>query len=272
MTTALQVHTSALVTPDFRLLSFDPFNDFISLNATVATLSHSAEDLTARNRYIQDTVTKDQIWDSSLWKNISALECAEYNVLQTERSTLLIVINETLEQIYSTQDPRLLPYRSPIYSNLLPAFLQYRLYPVYDTVEKDWASVNKWHTRISYCLSRKVPGRSRLQIHLWLLFTVTILNAVKLGCLLSTFKEQQGSPLVTTGDAIASFLTSPCVHSAGMCLLSQDDLVRELKRKRGDNEFGATPTNRRFKVRRTRYYHAVSFSRWIVYVSSYEHS
>ena len=268
MTIALQSYTSALVTPDFRLLSYD---FFAHTNRSISSLSFTGEDTTDRSRYIKNINAYDRVRDTSLWENISALECAKYKLFQTERSTLLIVINETPEQIFSSQDPRLVPYGSPYHSNLLSFYLRQQLYPVYSTAEKDWASTSKWHTRISYCLSRKVPGRSRLQIHLWLILATTVLNSIKLGCLLYTFKEQKGTPLITTGDAIASFLRSRCVYSAGMCLLSQEELVRKLEKRRGDNEVDTAPTYRRFESRRFRYYRSASFSRWVVYVSSYEH-
>ena len=258
MTVALQSYTSALVTPDFRLLSH---NFFAHPNRSISSLFYTGEDTTDRSRYIKNINAYDRVRDTSLWENISALECAKYKLFQTERSTLLIVINETPEQIFSGQDPRLVPYGSPYYSNLLSFYLRQQLYPVYRTAEKDWASTSKWHTRISYYLSRKVPGRSRLQIHLWLLLATTVLNAIKLGCLLYTFKEQKGTPLVVTGDAIASFLRSRCVYSAGMCLLSQGELVRKLEKRRDDNKVNTTPTYKRFESRQFRYYRLASFSR-----------
>jgi hypothetical protein len=268
MITALQYHTSAMVVPNFEGLSH---NDSAYSYSHVLFWDDHRNPAPA-SRYIQDIVNNIQIQDTSLWENISALECVEHNSIQTERSTLLIVMNETPEQIHSVYDPRLRPYLSSTHSNFVGGFLQRPLHPLYGPQVKDLASPNIWHTRISYCLSRKVPGQSRLQIHLWLLLTATILNVIKISCLLVTPKEQQGTPIVTTGDAIASFLTSPCVRSAGMCLLSEEELVRKLKKKRDDNEVGVTPAYKRFTARQMRYYRSVSFSRWIVHVSSYEHS
>jgi hypothetical protein len=269
MTTALQGYTSALVTPSLRVLTFE---DLTITTGSGLFLSGSGENHTDRLRYIQNITTDNQIRDTSLWKNISALECAEYNTLQTDTSTLLIVIKETFEQGFAYQDPRLVPWGSPNYSNLLTAFLQHQLYYKHNTWENGFAKTSKWHTRISYCLSRKVPpGRNCLEVHLWLLLAATVLNAIKLGCLFFTFKEQQKTPLITTGDAIVSFLRSPCVYSAGMCLLSQEELVRKLEERQDDHKLNATPTHKEFKARRLRYYRSVSISRWIIYVSSYEH-
>ncbi|KAF1995938.1 hypothetical protein P154DRAFT_473400 [Amniculicola lignicola CBS 123094] len=266
MTIALQSYTSAIVTHDFRVFSL---GEFLDANHSMAGISWTGEETANRFRYIQSVTTNEQIQDKSLWNNISALECAQYNVFQTDSSTLLVVINETPEQILSYQDPRLVPYASPNHLHLLPAFTQHRLYPSYSTMEKGWASTSEWHTRISYCLSRKVPGRSRLQIHLWLFLTATVLNAIKLGCLILTFKEQTETPLVTTGDAIASFLKSPCVHSTGMCLLSQEEIVRKLQNKQDLDVIDAKPTYKNFQVRQLRYHHSVSLWRWMFYISSF---
>ncbi|KAF2728297.1 hypothetical protein EJ04DRAFT_504275 [Polyplosphaeria fusca] len=257
------IYTSALVTPGLEAVSHADFRAFSQQTPSLMTVYQLGQH-TERLRYIQNITTSGQIRDPSLWYNISASECANYETFQTERSTLLIVVNETIQQIFATQDPRLVPYGSTVYSHLLPSFLRHPIYPVYPIFhkgEKNWASTSQWHTRISYCLSRKVPARCRLQINLWFLLTATVLNAIKLSCLLFTFKEQQEPPLVTTGDAIASFLSSRCVHSAGMCLLSQEELTRG--KRWGSNEVDVAPTFRRFETRRLRYYHSVSFSRWI---------
>ena len=121
-----------------------------------------------------------------------------------------------------------------------------------------------------YCLRRKEPGRDRLQIHLWLFLMATVLVAAKSVCFIYTFHEQQGTPLVTTGDAIVSFLGLPCVVSTNMCLLSQDELTREFHKRQNDVESRAVPTHRKFKEKRLRYHRSVSFMQWSTYVSLYE--
>ena len=270
MTTALQSYTSAIVTPDFKFLYYPDFQPSNLANSWFGSISDNKH-----SRYIRNLTASDRIRDISLWDNISALECADYKQFQTERSTLLIIIDEAPKQIFLSQDIRLRPCASPFIPHMVTGFLQTKLYPTWGTENNDWAkcvNTSQWHTQILYCLSRKVPDRSRLQIHLWLLLTATVLSAIKLGCLLYTFKEQQETPLLTTGDAIASFLRSRCVHSAGMCLLSQEEIIRKLKEQRDGNNVNAVLTFKRFEIRQLRYYRLVGFSRWIVYVSLYEHS
>lgn len=268
MTTAIQNYTSALMSLDFKVLCFDKVNT----DGTI-TPSYYSEDTNPRYRYIQDIVTNDQLSNISLWQNNSAAECARYKLLQTERSTLLIVINETLEQLISIKYHERWREFSPTFSDPMQAPIRYRLHPVYSFHERYWDKMDNWPMTVAYCLSRKVPGQSRLQIHLWLHLTVTLLNVIKLSCLLFTFLEQQGTPLVTTGDAVASFLGSPCVYSVGMCLSSQKELVRKLKDKGDeDEEVDATPVYKQFKPWRMRYHRSVSCRRWFVYISSYGHS
>lgn len=77
-------------------------------------------------------------------------------------------------------------------------------------------SVDNWHVfdennhpfPISYCLSLRVPYCCRLQVHVWLLVTVVILNTIKFACMLLSLIEQRGTPMVTVGDAVASFFTN----------------------------------------------------------------
>lgn len=268
-TTATHRYTSALMSLDLKVLSFDENN---RLNFTPSNYGGGAG---RRYHYLQDIVVNDQISNTSLWQNISALECAKYKPLQTDRSTLLIVIKETLEQVETTIR-RGISYEVSHQSSSsllgLLGLLRYRLHPTNSWDEQDCDNSDKWPVTVAYCLSRKVPGRSRLQIHLSLHLTVTILSAIKLSCLLLTFREQQGTPLVTNGDAIASFLSSPCVHSAGMCLLPQEELVRKLKDKHDKDDIDAAPIYKPFELRRMRYYRSVSPCRWIIYISSYGRS
>ncbi|KAH7386855.1 hypothetical protein DE146DRAFT_791945 [Phaeosphaeria sp. MPI-PUGE-AT-0046c] len=264
MTTSLYRYTSALVTSDHKVVSY---GDFPFRNISIP-LSYSGEDRSSRLRHIEVVLANNEIWNSSLWENITATECAGYGYLQTDRSTLLIMFNGTMEEIYAGKDPRFAPYRSPMYSYILQGFLRHDLHPVYSTTEKGWASTSKWPSRISYCLARKVPARAKIQSHLWILLATTIFNAIKLGCLWATLREQQDTPLITAGDAIASFLESPCPRSAGMSLLSSKDIDRAQKIGQDDVEMNKKTTPVKFNPKRLRYYRAVSTGRSIVYIAS----
>jgi hypothetical protein len=231
-------------------------------------ISKSFQDITYQDvifrskwSYIQRITASRKLLNTAIWENISALECTEYQSLKfhTERSTLLLVKNGTVDREYSPSRA-LFAYQAPQSSMDMSPYVQrialHRSIPYHG---------------ISFCLRRKEADRSRLQIHIWLFLVATSLISLKLSCFLYTLREQQGTPIVTTGDAIVSFLESPCVHSAGMCLLSQEELICELEKSRDNLTSNIVPTQRVFKISRLRYHRSVSFNRWTVYISLYGH-
>lgn len=263
MTTSIYKYTSALITSDFKVASPQ---DLTKHNISIR-LMYSASNAGDRLGYIQDLLATDEIYDTSTWENISASDCIRYGTLQTDRSTLLIISNATFDQIYVGSDASMVPYQSDVYSYILQGFLRHNLHPVHPTREKGWSGTSQWQSHVSYCLSRRMPGRARLHIHLWLLFATTVWNAVKLACLFYTLREQRDTPLVTLGDAIASFLTKPCPHTVGMSVATQRDILRRLK-SREDAEMNVKTMPARFEPRQLRFYHAVSVKRWVLYITS----
>jgi len=211
--------------------------------------------------YIQRITASRKLLNTAIWENISALECTKYQSLkfQMERSTLLLVKNGTDDREYL---PKRALYAVPKAQSSLDKSPYMQQIALHSSVP---------YHGISFCLRRKEAGRSRLQIHIWLFLVATSLISLKLSCLLYTLREQQGTPIVTTGDAIVSFLESPCVHSAGMCLLSQEELIRELEKSRDNLISNVVPTQRVFKISWLRYHRSVNFNRWVVYISLYEY-
>lgn len=87
----------------------------------------------------------------------------------------------------------------------------------------DWTVNNDYH--INYCLSEPVPEKCKLQYSLDLAIVVIIFNFVKaivIGCAASMSKE---APMLTSGDVIASMMSTPEPTTKGMCLLSSSHLV-----------------------------------------------
>lgn len=271
MTAALNRRTLAFISPDVIYRKDFSYVDLLhhSYGFERDAIAHSFQDIycdmsvlsRSRYLYIQDIIISRQLIDTSLWENISAKDCKNYQSTQTERSTLLFVTDEAYEQ---ASFPRI-QFPGIYASGRLPLITNLALYPL-----DDKRTINSaWHHKISYCLSRKVAGRSCLQINLWLCLAATVLTAIKLGCLIYTFKETKDMPLVTTGDAIVSFLESPCIYSAGICLLSQEELERELRGKRHAGQNDAMPRHKVFQAIRLRYYCSVNLNQWVVYVSLY---
>ncbi|KAF5381870.1 hypothetical protein D9757_008368 [Collybiopsis confluens] len=72
--------------------------------------------------------------------------------------------------------------------------------------------------RINYCLSRPAITQCELNFNVPLLVLVIIFNVMKVTCIVVAVKIKNDNPLVTIGDAIASFTSNPDIHTHGMCL------------------------------------------------------
>jgi hypothetical protein len=71
---------------------------------------------------------------------------------------------------------------------------------------------------IDYCLARKVEPRCKLQLSRDILVAVIICNLLKAAAMIATLLFQQEPALVTTGDAISSWLQYPDEMTANQCL------------------------------------------------------
>lgn len=78
---------------------------------------------------------------------------------------------------------------------------------------------------IAYALVEPVGDGSSVQIGLYFMIVVIISNLAKFLAILSTLKESPSLQLVTTGDAIASFLERPDMTTIGMCNLKREKII-----------------------------------------------
>ncbi|KAF2790980.1 hypothetical protein K505DRAFT_310397 [Melanomma pulvis-pyrius CBS 109.77] len=76
---------------------------------------------------------------------------------------------------------------------------------------------------VQYCLSEKTEPRCKLQFILPIMVLVTILNLLKAILIFYVPLGMKEEPLMTMGDAVASFLEREDPTTKGMCLLSVDD-------------------------------------------------
>lgn len=88
---------------------------------------------------------------------------------------------------------------------------------------------------VDYCLSEKSEPRCKVQFALSIAILVTILNFFKAILIFYTALGTKENPLMTMGDAVASFLEREDETTKGMCLLS----VRDVKTH--DQYFPAGP-------------------------------
>ncbi|KAL9620828.1 MAG: hypothetical protein Q9204_008176 [Flavoplaca sp. TL-2023a] len=75
---------------------------------------------------------------------------------------------------------------------------------------------------VDYCLSRRVKEECRLQFSLALLIVVIMSNFVKAACMIVIVYRHDDTPLITLGDAIASFLDVPDRTTQGNCVAPED--------------------------------------------------
>ncbi|CAH0049583.1 unnamed protein product [Clonostachys solani] len=114
--------------------------------------------------------------------------------------------------------------------------------------------------KVKYCLSEQTPSRCRLHIATNLVVVVIAFNLAKL--LLITLilfgNWADWDPLVTIGDAIASFIKRPDPNTGGMCLLATEEIM----------EFWGSKCTRpqEYRLQSDRWASAVSTGRWIIAV------
>ncbi|KUJ10921.1 uncharacterized protein LY89DRAFT_655765 [Mollisia scopiformis] len=110
---------------------------------------------------------------------------------------------------------------------------------------------------ISYCLADEQPMRCSVQFSTTILIVVVVSNLLKVTCMLATIFRIQHRPLITIGDAIASFVASKDDTTSGRCLLSKKDVQSgSYIRLEGTNE------SNRWKRQRNRWFRSVSWKRW----------
>ena len=110
-------------------------------------------------------------------------------------------------------------------------------------------------TRIQYCLSQPVEEHCKLQFSLAIMIVVIVCNLIKTSCMGMIAWKQDPEPLVTLGDAIASFLERPDVTSRGNCIVGKT--LFEHSRTWGLHLS-------RWDPRRLRWFRAASQRRWLV--------
>ncbi|OJD38672.1 uncharacterized protein BKCO1_400095 [Diplodia corticola] len=80
-----------------------------------------------------------------------------------------------------------------------------------------------WGFKIDYCISEKMENGCALNVAKNLLIVVIVFNAVKSVVLITVALKITDSPLITIGDAAASFIRDRDPTTRGMCLLTKAD-------------------------------------------------
>lgn len=77
---------------------------------------------------------------------------------------------------------------------------------------------------IQYCLTRPREAQCKLELSLAIILIVVVCNLVKAFCIGFVAWEKNTNPLVTVGDAIASFLRHPDPSTEGNCIVGKAEL------------------------------------------------
>lgn len=83
---------------------------------------------------------------------------------------------------------------------------------------------------LAYALVEPITDSSSVKIGLSFMIIVIISNVAKFMAIPLTFRDSSSSHLVTTGDAIASFLERPDSTTVGMCNLKRQEIINRLRR------------------------------------------
>jgi hypothetical protein len=79
---------------------------------------------------------------------------------------------------------------------------------------------------VTSCYSKTAVGHCKLKFNIPIIVIVIVCNASKAICMLLTVWNTKEYPLVTLGDAIASFLEDPDPTTTNMCLVSKENVEK----------------------------------------------
>ncbi|CAH0046098.1 unnamed protein product [Clonostachys solani] len=148
---------------------------------------------------------------------------------------------------------------------------QYAYYPMNDTdILSELCSHGAWKkqldadpwmvkgAKVNYCLSDKLPDKCRFKVAINLLYVVIAFNVAKIAIvdILIATKLINDDPIVTIGDAVASFIESPDPSTTGMCLWP----AKNIKFHKSSGELPAII----HQSTSNRWFHAVSVRRWVI--------
>ena len=108
---------------------------------------------------------------------------------------------------------------------------------------------------VDYCVSKVVREHCKLQFSLTIMIVVIVCNMIKTVCMVMISWKQEPEPLVTLGDAIASFLDRPDVTTENKCIAGRT-------RFEGTTYWGLLLS--RWHPEHLRWFRAASRKRWIV--------
>ncbi|MCJ1470576.1 hypothetical protein MMC07_009222 [Pseudocyphellaria aurata] len=116
--------------------------------------------------------------------------------------------------------------------------------------------------KVKYCLSQQTQEHCKLQFSLQIMIVVIVINTLKMVLMLYAVFGLKETPLMTIGDAVASFLNEEDLTTKGRCLVSKFDIkANKLRWQYRDGESNA-PVAKEWMPTKVRWSRAVSRTRW----------
>jgi hypothetical protein len=254
---------SSVYAADFAI--FMATEDMLSNNATTNYLG-----LSGSNSSATYYPSAKRLYASALSKNLTRLEVSDCvkaysTTYQTTRGNLILVVsNSTFNRTPRSYDNNGNCARDPVgwicgtnncYNDEGPPCSASQV----DTT--DW---KPYGTKTEYCLSEVLEQRCKVQLTPNLAYIVCAFNLIKAVVLIYTFFLVKENPLMTIGDAIASFLRRKDYSTKNHCLMGKAD-VRDWTHPTGGVLSRPLPksVNRQPK----KWASVISRRRWISFIS-----
>lgn len=188
-------------------------------------------------------------------KRLEREKCVEiYSALIISSNSDVVLVsnisnftNSLLDYSYDMPQLYAISYRDPDPTLFIP-WLEY----TYSGGYLNGSNTAGW---LQYCLSVPVEEHCKIQFSLAIMIAVIVCNLIKTICMSMIAWNRGPEPLVTLGDAIASFLDRPDVTTEGGCIAAR----RQFEKSKSWNLLSS-----RWDPRRLRWFRAASRRRWVV--------
>ncbi|KAL1629800.1 hypothetical protein SLS56_005196 [Neofusicoccum ribis] len=209
-------------------------------------------------------------------ENEDCIRAYAQDFLAARRNLVLVVddLDNTTSSLYSLRQYQVVPvgYGTPtpdpyywICSN--PSWYWKADYPVCSnalgSIEAHASNWTVYGYRIRYCQSESVDPKCRLNFNLPVLVIVIVFNAIKVVCICFVARRMRDQPMITLGDAVASFLRSPDAATKGMCLATRAHFQRSSK---GPDWSQAIESPMTYKPQKMRWMRTASIRHWVATV------
>ncbi|KAM6513138.1 hypothetical protein FALCPG4_015608 [Fusarium falciforme] len=253
----------------FISISATAYNAFFVSQALVAAPGNNdtfPPDLIHWQPYIEDLRSRAVSGSLDRLDALSCIDAYKSNI-QSTRGAVLVVTDEVAQPVVLAQATNFLD--SSFYMWVCGDSDSSHRKPCRFYIDEYRQNISSWAPfsvegkayTARYCYSEAVQQRCRLSTSLALGALVTVMTFIMAVVMLGLVFSLKPTPLLTIGDAVASFLAMPDPETRGMCMVSRLDV----EKSRGVWPIVSKP----FQPRLRRWAVAVGVRRWIVCMTFY---